>query len=171
MAKALSKPQPARKGVPLTTRHDLPAAARSKLCAQLNQSLADLSDLASQIKQAHWNVKGNSFYSLHLLFDQLAGALNEPIDTVAERLIALGGIAHGTVRMAAATSQLPELPERFDQMTLIAALADRVATVAKAMRERIDTSDEFGDAVTADLYTGITAELDKTLYLLESHLH
>ncbi len=156
---------------PLKTRHDLPAAVRVALCADLNQALADVSDLASQIKQAHWNVKGPNFYALHLLFDKLAGELSEPVDEVAERLIALGGIAHGTVRMAASNSQVPELPESFEQAYVIAQLADRVALVGKNLRKLIDVSDTQGDAVTADLYTHITALLDKTLYLLESHLH
>ena len=54
------------------TRIDLPAEKREALVAMLNQSLADIFDLFSQTKQAHWNVKGKDFYQLHELFDEIA---------------------------------------------------------------------------------------------------
>ena len=59
------------------TSIDIPGDARVKLCALLNQQLADKFDLFSQIKHAHWNVKGAQFYSLHLLFDKLAEEVEE----------------------------------------------------------------------------------------------
>ena len=76
----------------------------------LNQELADTTDLYSQTKQAHWNVKGIHFYQLHLLFDQLAEKRQGEADELAERATELGGYALGTVRMAAASSRLPEIP-------------------------------------------------------------
>ena len=51
----------------------------------LNQELADTSDLYSQTKQAHWNVKGIHFYQLHLLFDELAEKRQGEADELAER--------------------------------------------------------------------------------------
>jgi starvation-inducible DNA-binding protein len=89
---------------------DLSVTVRNTVVELLNASLADLNDLKSQTKYAHWNVKGPSFYSLHLLFDQLAGGFDEQIDTIAERIAALGGVAHGTVRQAAKNSSLQEFP-------------------------------------------------------------
>lgn len=68
----------------------------------LNQQLADASDLLSQVKQAHWNVKGPAFWQLHRLFDEVAEQADGWIDELAERITALGGYARGTVRMAAA---------------------------------------------------------------------
>ena len=83
------------------TRIDLPAPVREKMIALLNQQLADTFDLFSQIKQAHWNVKGPQFIALHELFDKLAEDVEESVDTIAERATALGGTALGTARMAA----------------------------------------------------------------------
>src|SRR3954452_18688731 len=85
---------------------DLPLNVRTTVTELLNGTLADLNDLKSQTKYAHWNVKGPSFYSLHLLFDQLASGFDEHIDTIAERIASLGGVAHGTVRQAAKSSSL-----------------------------------------------------------------
>ena len=91
----------------LPTHIDLPETDREPLIELLNKRLADTADLYSQVKQAHWNVKGLDFFQLHQLFDQLAGEVFPYIDLIAERATALGGVATGTVRMAAASSTLP----------------------------------------------------------------
>lgn len=155
--------------LPFHTRHDLSAETRKQVVLALNATLADLSDLRSQVKQAHWNVKGPSFFGLHQLFDQIAGSLLEPVDSVAERVLALGGFARGTVRMAAGASGLDELPAEFRQEDIVGDIADRVAHAAALLRARIDETEDAGDKVTADLLTGITASLDKSLYFLEAY--
>ena len=76
-----------------TSKIDFTQTQRDELVRLLNQQLADTADLHSQAKQAHWNVKGMNFYSLHLLFDQLALSIEPYIDTLAERITTLGGVA------------------------------------------------------------------------------
>lgn len=153
------------------TRNDLPEEVRSKVTALLNQLLAEAFDLFSQTKQAHWNVKGRDFYQLHKLFDQLAATLLEPIDELAERITALGGVAKGTVRMSAGQSKLPEYPvDATEGMQHVRLLADRYGILANTMRRAIDQSSEWGDQNTADLCTEICRELDKNLWFLEAHL-
>jgi len=154
-----------------STRHDLSAECRQQMTKLLNRSLATLSDLYSQIKQAHWNVKGQNFYGQHKLYDELAEKVVKPIDQVAERIGTLGGVAFGTVRMASVNSELPDFPAEFDQTDVTEVIADRVAASAKHCREAINQSDEAGDKVTADLYTQIGGHLDVALYLVEAHLH
>src|SRR3954471_16617914 len=83
---------------------------RSALVVGLNQQLASLSDLAAAYKQAHWNVVGTDFSQLHALFDQFADQAREYVDTVAERAVALGGTARGTIQAAAEQSALPAFP-------------------------------------------------------------
>src|ERR671935_710398 len=92
------------------TRIDIPEASRENLVALLNARLADTFDLYSQLKQAHWNVKGSDFIQLHELYDDVAESVLEYVDTIAERATALGGLALGTARMAAAASTLDEYP-------------------------------------------------------------
>jgi len=135
----------------------------------LNQHLANLSDLASQTKQAHWNVRGPEFYQLHKLFDDLVAPLGEHIDTVAERAVTLGGFAMGTVRCAAASSELEEFPLEPGAIEYVKALAKRWAQEANAIREAIDKTADLGDADTADLFTQISRELDKGVWFLEAH--
>lgn len=153
------------------SRIDLSVGTRQETVSLLNQSLADTTDLKTQVKQAHWNVKGTDFYQLHELFDEMAEELEEYIDMVAERITALGGYAIGTARTAAAHSIVPEYPfDIQDGVSHIVALADRFAVYAKSVREKIDRTDELGDADTADLYTEISRTVDKRLWFLEAHL-
>lgn len=153
------------------TRIDIAPKPREKMIALLNAQLADTLDLQTQVKQAHWNVKGPHFIALHELFDDLAGQLEAPVDDIAERVTALGGVAMGTARIAARASRLAELPhDSYDGMKMVALLADRYARLAKSTRAAINSADEAGDADTADLFTGISRGLDKSLWFLEAHL-
>jgi starvation-inducible DNA-binding protein len=150
------------------TRIDLAPPVREAMV--ILQQLADTFDLRSQAKQAHWNVKGTDFYQLHELFDELAAHLDAFADLIAERATTLGGTAQGTVRMAAAGSRLPELPEVYDGPKLVAALADCFAALARSTRAAADAAAEKGDASTADLLTEVSRGVDKDLWFLEAHL-
>jgi len=151
---------------------DIPAADRAKINSILNQNLANAFDLFSQTKQAHWNVKGNDFWQLHKLFDEIAGEVAEWVDEIAERVGALGGYATGTVRMASASSELPEFPTDINAgMDYVQALTERLAQFSNTAREAIDETDKLGDANTADLFTEVSRCADKYIYFLEAHLN
>lgn len=153
------------------TRIDISADTRSAVVELLNQTLAYTLDLKTQVKQAHWNVKGMDFYQLHELFDEIAGDLEEYTDMFAERVTALGGVAMGTARIAATVSGLPEYPfDIFDGKAHVTALADRFAPYAKLLREGIAKTAELEDADTSDLYTEVSRTIDKYLWFLEAHL-
>jgi starvation-inducible DNA-binding protein len=152
------------------TKIDLDFEKREPIIALLNQQLADTFDLYSQTKQAHWNVKGAQFFQLHELFDKLATEVLDYVDTIAERATTLGGTALGTARMSAGASRLPEYPDVVGSVESLQALVDRYANLAASSRAAIDTATEFGDADTADLFTGISRGLDKSLWFLEAHL-
>ena len=153
------------------TRIDLDSETREQVVALLNQQLADTFDLYSQTKQAHWNVKGAQFFQLHELFDKLAADVLVYVDDIAERITTLGGTALGTSKMAAKTSRLEDYPASVvGGKESLETLIDRYATLAASTREAIDTSDNLGDADTADLFTGLSRAVDKSLWFLEAHL-
>jgi len=153
------------------TSVDLPQATLGKSIDLLNKSLADTLDLFSQLKQAHWNVKGMEFYQLHLLFDEFAEHAEGWVDEIAERATALGGYATGTVRMAAGSSRLPEYPtSAVDGVAHTRAVVERLGLYANLVRAAIDAADKAGDASTADLFTEISRCVDKDLWFAEAHL-
>ena len=159
------------KTVRFSTRMDLGKSVRAEMADLLNARLADVFDLYSQTKQAHWNVKGAQFIALHELFDDLAAELLDHADMIAERVTAMGGVALGTVRMAAAASSLPEFPtDAFEGMAVVEALADRYAAFSASVRAAIDTADQAGDKDTADLFTEVSRGVDKNLWFLEAHI-
>lgn len=153
------------------TVNDLPQEARQKMVKLLNEQLADLFDLFSQTKQAHWNVKGPNFYQLHELYDELAGRLLSHVDLVAERATALGGVATGTVRMAAGATRLEEYMNKpVGSMESVHLLVERYSKVAESTRKGIDQAEEAEDQGTMDLLTEVSRDLDKSLWLLEAHI-
>ena len=153
------------------TKIDLAEDKRSDLIDILNQRLADVADLKSQAKQAHWNVKGMNFIALHELFDKVAAAADEHIDLVAERITTLGGTAYGTVRQSAEKSSLAEYPlEITDGTAHVDALSSALADFGKKIRADIDRAGEIGDQDTADLFTEISRETDKNLWFIEAHI-
>ncbi len=148
----------------------VPENNRQALTTILNLRLADTADLHSQVKWAHCNVKGKDFYQLHLLFDSIAGHLEEDIDTLAERITTLGGVANGTVREAAAKSSIKEADlAASDGPEMLKFLVHNVAQLSNALRQAVKESDDLDDAITADLFTQLTRELDKDLWFLEAH--
>lgn len=154
-----------------STRIDLAEEVRAQEIELLNQTLATTLDLKTQTKQAHWNVKGANFLQLHELFDTMATELEGYVDMVAERITTLGGVAMGTARIAAEASVLSEYDlSAVSGTEHVTALADNYAAYGKHVRQAIDTTDNLGDADTADMYTEISRTIDMRLWFLEAHL-
>ena len=153
------------------TRNDVTANAKAVSIGVLNSRLADTIDLALLTKQAHWNIKGPNFIALHEMIDGFRTEVDEHVDTMAERIVQLGGTALGTTQAVAAATSLPPYPtEIHAQGAHLAALIERYAAVAKAVRVAIDETANAGDADTADLFTAFSRALDKQLWFLEAHL-
>jgi starvation-inducible DNA-binding protein len=152
------------------TENDMPQPRRAELCVLLNQRLADAVDLQTQMKQAHWNVKGPHFIGLHELFDQIDEAVESYVDLIAERIVQLGGIAEGTARSAAARSRLDEYPlDIADGHAHVEAVAKALSTFGHEARNTIDQADELGDADTSDIFTEVSRGIDKWLWFVEAH--
>lgn len=152
------------------TENDISQKRRSELNALMNQGLADGVDLQMQMKQAHWNVKGPSFIGLHELFDTVDEAVESYVDMIAERIVQLGGIAEGTVRVAATRSRLEEYPLSIaDGLAHVEAVARALSTFGREARNTINEADELDDADTADLFTEISRGIDKWLWFVEAH--
>lgn len=150
---------------------DLSDDTKSKIIDLLNARLADTVDMKTQIKHAHWNVKGPQFYQLHLLFDEVASHVDDAADLIAERAVQLGGVAHGTARIAAKTSSIPEYDlDAVKGEDHVHALVERLSKLANAGRDAIDQADKLGDKATSDVFTEIVRATDKDLWFIEAHI-
>ena len=153
------------------TPSHLPETVRASIATTLNERLADGLDLHSQIKVAHWNVRGPQFPSLHPLFEQFAIQLAVHNDAIAERAVTLGGHAIGTARQVAKSSRLEEYPtETTRDLAHVQALADRIDAYLSGVRESRSLADQQGDTATSDLLGGVLIEFEKNNWFLRATL-
>lgn len=137
----------------------------------LNACLADLVALGLALKQAHWNVKGRNFIAVHELFDGVNDRVNEGIDTVAERIQVLGGVALGTVEVVSGAAKMKPYPTNVvEDVKHVEEVSKRLADVGERVRKSIEVVSEVGDEGTVDVFVGLSRQLDKDLWFVESHL-
>jgi starvation-inducible DNA-binding protein len=92
------------------TSNDLKSNAKSASIELLNARVADSIDLALVTKQAHWNLRGPQFIAIHEMIDGFRTEIDGHVDTMAERVVQLGGVALGTVQTVAAATKLTAHP-------------------------------------------------------------
>jgi|UniRef100_UPI00378443C9 starvation-inducible DNA-binding protein len=152
------------------TRNSLPEKTRIEITALLQERLADTIDLMMQAKQAHWNVKGPNFIALHELFDKVFMDVGGYVDVIAERIVQLGGIAQGTIRVAAKKSRLPEYSLSISSgKKHVAELAREIAFYGELIRKATVTATQLKDADTADIFTEVSRGADMNLWFVEAH--
>jgi starvation-inducible DNA-binding protein len=149
----------------------MPLEIRAYVITLLQQALVCTIDLRSQVKQAAWNTKGTDVFPLQALFTTIATELDAYTELVAARMVALGGVARGTARMAASQSTLPEYPEDLVAGTAhVRALAERFAHYATAIRADIAHAMDVEDIGTVNLYTDISRGIETRLGELDAYL-
>lgn len=147
----------------------LAEATRAQISQSLNSALADGLDLHSQLKVAHWNVKGPLFATLHPLFESLAAGVAEHNDAIAERAVILGGRAYGTARHTAGSSRIPEYPQETTRdLDHVRALAERFGAYLAGLRLARSVAEHGGDTDTVDLLTGIISDGEKHTWFLHA---
>ncbi len=148
----------------------LPMDVKTEVVEKMQVTLASASDMYSQSKFAHWNVKGDNFYQLHLVFDHVAKVIGKQADPIAERMTQLGGIANGTARQAASCSVIPEYPvDTVAGMDHVRALSASLKVYCACLRNASNEIDEIGDEPTSDFYNQLIVDAEEQLYFLESH--
>ena len=153
-----------------STKNDLPSKVRSKVVGILGDRLADATDVMLASKQAHWNVKGRTFFQLHELFDKINESAEEWVDLIAERIVQLGGTADGTVQATAKRTSMAPYPLEITRgEDHVEAMSNALASFGKKVRSAIDKTGRAGDADTADIFTEISRDVDKYLWFVEAH--
>ena len=151
-------------------RNVLSNESRMVVAEQLQQSLVNLLDLGLQLKQAHWNLRGSHFRPVHLELDEIVENVRESSDAVAERLATIGIPADGTVQGIVENSQLAACRLGFTSVeAVIEMVKECLFLVVNGLRNSIALlSDE--DPVSEDLLIGVSASLEKHLWMIQSQL-
>jgi len=153
------------------TRNDLGENAKKVSINVLNRTLTDMIDLTNCVRMAHWTMRGPNFIGLHEMLETFYNDLFNTADDVAERLVQIGGTPDGTSQNVVEKTRLPAYPQAtVYTLDHVKELADRFGNLANSVRTGIHSTEEAGDADTADLLTGLSRDLDKKLWMLEAHL-
>ena len=136
-----------------------------RIGTDLQDTLVELTDLALQAKQLHWNVRGRHFLSLHEQLDGLTAEARAASDAVAERAVTIGYAPDGRVGTVGKESPLPDLPAGpVADATVVKLVVAALGTVTVRVRRRLDRLGEL-DLVTQDLLIGILAGLEKQRWM------
>src|SRR6059036_3539353 len=131
---------------------ELEEPVRLEMAEQLNQLLADSMTLRDLYKKSHWQVAGPTFYQLHLLFDKHFGEQVEIVDTIAERVQLLGGLAIAMAPDVAETTQIERPPRGREEIpVMLSRLLDAHQIIIRECRQIADKADKIGDHGTNDM--------------------
>ncbi|GGM98922.1 DNA starvation/stationary phase protection protein [Lentzea pudingi] len=143
-------------------------ADRDAVGAILQATLVDLVDLSLIGKQAHWNVIGKNFRSVHLQLDELVVLARNAADQVAERAAALGVTPDGTAKTIAASSGVQEIETGWlKEEQVVTSITSSLGSLIARMRTRIEETDKH-DLVSQDLLIGITQELEQAHWMWQA---
>lgn len=145
----------------------------SKIVEILTKVLADEFILYTKTKRAHWNVEGPDFYNKHIFFEQQYDAIDEIVDTVAERIRSLGHYTPATLKdFLSLTHLTEELQEKNDSNGFIKELLLDHESIIIYLRENINLiANELQDAGTSDFITGLVENHEKMAWMLRAHLN
>ena len=154
--------------LPIALGHD----ARLQSCQLLNQILADTMILYSLYKKHHWQMRGPMFYQLHLLLDKHAGEQLELIDTLAERVQMLGGVAIADPRHVAEITTIERAPNGVEEVpVMLSRLLAAHETIITAVRSAIEQTAQNGDGGSNDLLMGdVLRTHEQQVWFLAEHL-
>ncbi len=149
-------------------RDILETDAQGETTALLQSNLVNLIDLALLLKQAHWNVLGQNFRSVHLQLDEIIETVCQASDDVAERINTLGVAPDGRSSTVAESSNLASYPEGFQEVSeTLSNVADALMTTIESLRDAIGKLGDL-DAVSEDLCIGVSAGLEKHLWMVQA---
>lgn len=148
----------------------LSSNAMGEIVAALHQSLAETSVTQIKAQNYHWNVEGMAFGPLHDLFAQIYNDHFAAVDTLAERIKALGGHADGRYSEFLKLSGVEEATGKEDAKGMLRALQGDQEHLSETLRTLASIADEHGDVVTNDMAIGRAEVHDKFAWMLAAHL-
>jgi starvation-inducible DNA-binding protein len=153
----------------ISTTDNLSPRTRSLLIKLCNDRLADAVDLQLQCKHAYWNTTDPNLLTQRNFFDELNESVEDYIDRIAQRAVEIGGVANSTERVLSTWWHLMCSPDPVCS-NHAQIIATAVESFGELVRHTIETANEYGDVVTAEMFTEISEGVDKWRRTLASDL-
>ena len=155
----------------MKTNIGITEAHTQAVSAQLAKLLADEYVLYTKTRNAHWNVEGPDFHSMHKFFEAQYEQLDEIMDSVAERIRTLGHYAPGTLKSFLNLTHLTENSDnKNDSLSFIKELVEDHGSIIQFIRGNINAFAEYQDFGTSDFITGLLEEHEKMAWMLRAHI-
>jgi starvation-inducible DNA-binding protein len=145
---------------------------RLAVAKELSKLLADEFVLYTKTRNAHWNIEGPDFHAMHLFFESQYEQLDDVMDSVAERIRAIGHFAPATLSEYLKLTHLTEKSNRKnDSMGFIKDLLEDHTSIIEFLRGIINpVGSTYNDVGTSDFLTGLLEDHEKMAWMLRSHL-
>ena len=142
----------------------------SNLQKELNQLVASWSVLYTKLHNFHWYVKGPSFFTLHIKFEELYNEAALNLDNIAERLLALGGQPVATLKEHLEISEIKEAEGHETAEQMVEILIQDFDIVKKNLRSGMIEAANENDDMTQDLLNAINQSLEKHVWMLKAFI-
>jgi starvation-inducible DNA-binding protein len=153
------------------SRNPLSDMIKTEIGAILLPIVYDSTELKSHVKLAHWNLRDPDFISIHRLLDEVAMTVEKGIDEVAERARQLGAVMDVTPARVGSKTNLKPFPSGLlNRTTACNGLLISLGAAVDELHKGIEKCTEAGDAISADLLTSVSRQLEVYLWLIESHM-
>ena len=153
-----------------TTIIGLEAEASKKLTHSLNELLANFQVHYQNLRGLHWNIKGRSFFELHLKFEELYTDSQEKIDMIAERILTLGGEPLHTFEDYSNLAKVPVGKNISTDVEAVQLVVTSLSELLSIERAILALSDEASDEGTNAMMSDFISEQEKTVWMLQSWL-
>jgi starvation-inducible DNA-binding protein len=136
----------------------------------LNKQVANWSVLYTKLHNYHWNVKGESFFDLHVKFEELYTEAGEHLDVIAERILALRGKPLATLKEYLATSSIKEAKGNESAKQMVTQLVEDFNMLAEELTKSIGIAEENEDHPSADMMIQIRTSIEKHAWMFDAYL-
>ncbi len=140
------------------------------LVAELNQLLANYQVYYQSLRGLHWNIKGKSFFELHVKFEEFYTDTQEKIDLIAERILTLEGTPLHTFIDYEKNAIVPIGKNISNDIEAVELVVQSLSELLKIERNILDMADQANDEGTNAMMSDFISEQEKTIWMMKAWL-
>lgn len=140
------------------------------LILNLNELLSNFQVYYQSLRGLHWNIKGKSFFELHLKFEELYTDAQEKIDMIAERILTLEGTPLHSFTDYVELAKVPVGKNISNDRASVDLIVESLSKLIEIERKILNESDEANDEGTNSMMSDFIAEQEKTIWMMKAWL-